>query len=441
MSEASSSPRSVSSSATSSTPVARGSRQRAQQTLTCVSVMDILQTLPLTAAGRPALFGNEVEIYSEEHIGLYDRTFKTQYVRGRCSVTTHRLFYMDETCSPPVAFFVPLEWITRVTKEAGFLQRSAKVRLDMTTRTQPLVSSFLKLSFKDGGRDDFFNPLEASLKRKAWNDSQPSHLSDRRLVKRQFNAADAGIAGIIRRQQEAQLETTELAATAFSDLANLMLKAKDMVSLIERYVDTQKMGGTNGEDITQTSNEDDINKLSSLMLDMGINSPVTRENSGAAYYEQLARQLAEFLGDYMPKNGGIMTLSDIYCMFNRARGVELVSPDDLYHAAMLQKGLKLGYSMRKFAGGLIVLQTDSHREDKVAERLVKMAQKSSSGYISSTDVSVEMHTSLPLAWEYLKVAEELGRLCRDETFEGTNFYPNKFIQFVVGAERCSHFES
>ncbi|CAH0491126.1 unnamed protein product [Peronospora farinosa] len=63
-----------------------------------------------------------------------------------------------------------------------------------------------------------------------------------------------------------------------------------------------------------------------------------------------------------------------------------------------------------------------------------MAQKSSSGYITSTDVSVEMHTSFPLAWEYLKVAEGLGKLCRDETFEGTNFYPNKFDQFVQDTE-------
>ncbi|CAH0477142.1 unnamed protein product [Peronospora belbahrii] len=433
MSEASSSPRSVTSGTATSTSGHRSSGSHGQQALAYISVMDLMQLLPLTAAGRPALFGNEVEIYSEDHIALYDRTFKTPYVHGRCSVTTHRLFYTDATCTPPVAFYVPLEWISRTTKEAGFLQRSAKVRIDIMTRSPPVATSFFKLSFKDGGRDDFYSPLAASLKRRAWKNPQPSHLTDRRLMKRQFNAADAGIAGIMRRQQEAQKETTELAVTAFSDLANLMTKARDMVSLIERYVDTQKAVKSAGEDGT-TSKEEDINKLSSLMLDMGITSPVTRENSGAAYYEQLARQLTEYLSDHMPRNGGIMTLSDIYCMFNRARGVELVSPDDLYHAALLQKKLKLGYSMRKFPGGLIVLQTDSHREDIVAERLAKMAQKSSSGYITSTDVSVEMHTSIPLAWEYLKVAEDLGKLCRDETFEGTNFYPNKFDQFVKVAE-------
>lgn len=181
--------------------------------------------------------------------------------------------------------------------------------------------------------------------------------------------------------------------------------------MIERYVDTQKaatqVASQDGEaDDAAAAKEDEVSKLSALMLDMGITSPVTRENAGGAYFEQLARQLAEYLGGQMTQNGGIMTLSDIYCVFNRARGVELVSPDDLYRAAQLQKTLRLGYHLRKFEGGLLVLMADSHREDQVAERLAKMAGKSSSGFITSTDVSIELHTSVPLAWAYLKVCNE-----------------------------------
>lgn len=108
---------------------------------------------------------------------------------------------------------------------------TAKLRVDIMTSAMPVVSAYIKLSFKDGGRDDFYNPLEATLKRKAWKDTQPSHLADRRLQKRQFNTADAGIAGILRRQEAAQKETTDLATSAFSDLTNLMEKARDMVSL------------------------------------------------------------------------------------------------------------------------------------------------------------------------------------------------------------------
>lgn len=188
--------------------------------------------LPLTSAGRPSLYGGEVEICCEENISLYDHSDKTQYQRGRCSITTHRLFYIGDWEQPHKALFLPLEWVTRITKEAGFLARSAKIRVDVCTVTPPLISTYFKLSFKDGGRDDFYNPLEAALSRKAWKDTQPSHLADRRVVsstKREVKSTDAGIAGILRRQKEAQKETSDLATTAFTDLTALMENAKDMV--------------------------------------------------------------------------------------------------------------------------------------------------------------------------------------------------------------------
>jgi ESCRT-II complex subunit VPS36 len=40
-------------------------------------------------------------------------------------------------------------------------------------------------------------------------------------------------------------------------------------------------------------------------------------------------QLADFLRGPLERAGGMMTLPDVYCLFNRARGTELVSPDDL----------------------------------------------------------------------------------------------------------------
>ena len=40
-------------------------------------------------------------------------------------------------------------------------------------------------------------------------------------------------------------------------------------------------------------------------------------------------QLADFLVQRVDAAGGCMALPDVYCLFNRARGTELVSPDDL----------------------------------------------------------------------------------------------------------------
>lgn len=52
-----------------------------------------------------------------------------------------------------------------------------------------------------------------------------------------------------------------------------------------------------------------------------------------------AVQLADFLAPRVERAGGMMTLPDVYCLFNRARGAELVSPDDLL-AAVQARGMR-----------------------------------------------------------------------------------------------------
>jgi len=53
-------------------------------------------------------------------------------------------------------------------------------------------------------------------------------------------------------------------------------------------------------------------------------------------------------------SGGIMTLTDVYCVFNRARGTELVSPDDLLAACKLLSTLGLPLRLRSFPSGVTV---------------------------------------------------------------------------------------
>ena len=70
-----------------------------------------------------------------------------------------------------------------------------------------------------------------------------------------------------------------------------------------------------------------------------------------------ALQLADFLALRIDKAGGMMPLPDVYCLFNRARGAELISPDDLLTAAKLL-----------FTGSTsALLQTDSGLSEAVMQ--------------------------------------------------------------------------
>lgn len=42
--------------------------------------------------------------------------------------------------------------------------------------------------------------------------------------------------------------------------------------------------------------------------------------------------------------GGMMTLSDVYCRVNRARGLELLSPEDILNACQVLEQMSLPIS-------------------------------------------------------------------------------------------------
>ena len=313
------------------------------------------------------------------------------------------------------------------------------------------------------GRDDFFSQLQSALSRKAWVKETAAQ-----IVGRYANAggeyggstSNAGIAGILRRQQAAREATTNIATEAFSDLKSLIDKAKEVVAVVERYSaalqDKQSRGtspgeaaprdGVHGEESAQEAED-----LSIILQDIGIASPVTKSSAGTRYHQQLARQLADFLSSppggkagarpLLDRFGGMMTLPDVFSIFNRARGTELVSPGDLLTTAKLLGLYKLGMSMRRFNSGVLVIQADTHSDSAVGARLVKAAEADGDGGptrwgigLVATQVARDLRVSVTLAMEHLRTAEAAGLLCRDESVDGTRFYANRFEEFLEQGE-------
>jgi len=126
--------------------------------------------------------------------------------------------------------------------------------------------------------------------------------------------------------------------------------------------------------------------------------------------------------DPIDESGGMMSLADVYCRVNRARGLELLSPEDLLNACRQLKG---PIKLRQFPSGAMVLQLESHDDETVAEETAKEVEKTKS--IGVEELARVLNISLLLAQERLSTAERLGKVCLDESIEGLRFYPNEFI--------------
>ena len=196
--------------------------------------------------------------------------------------------------------------------------------------------------------------------------------------------------------------------------------------------DVSSMGSTD----TSTNTE-----MDHVLQSIGLISPVTKDSAGRLYHRQLARQIVEFLciQNRLERMGGIITLPDLYCLYNRARGTELVSPDDLYVASKLMGKLSLGMRMVKYPSGVNVVRLDSLDDESLLRRLLThfASQIDAEGVLSLEDTTVQSGTgllysdvarlmgiSLVVAKEQVLMAESKGLLCRDESVGGVAFFAN-----------------
>mmetsp|Transcript_1422 Transcript_1422/g.2878 ORF Transcript_1422/g.2878 Transcript_1422/m.2878 type:complete len:377 (-) Transcript_1422:226-1356(-) len=355
-------------------------------------------TLILSNSGAPLLHDGEVVYLCKQATWISGA--------GTVTLSSHRLFFVDNSHASEIE----LQNIRRINVEPARLFSRA-VRPLLVTLSSPEELT-VEVTFKtqtDSG--EFFSLLSRVLAQKNWGDAPPSLLA----------ARPVGISGIIRHREREKQQTGKLAMNSFVDLDALMRHTRTIVVAMERC-QTQ---------VTAEANKAENARLHDIISQIGIRSPVTRSSAGLGYHEGLARELANFIktGRHLERTGGILTLPDLYCLWNRARGMTLVSPDDLVQAAHLLGPLGLQISLRSFDTGVVVVQGMSHQDDLMGARLEAFAQEKI--YVTPYQVAKLLDIPLPISRGHLKRAEEQGHLCRDECeYTGTiNYYPNKLLDF------------
>lgn len=313
----------------------------------------------------------------------------------------------------------------------------------------------IKLSFRKGGEKIFYERLKGSLTQRKWLlQGAPPIPKSSRAGDALSNSADSasggdgtrarsklgGIAGLESRSQHMRKNNEIVIGTAFEDLEALMASAKDIVALAETFARQVKgAGGSN-------ASENALLAESASQLGLIATKDIVGSSSGSEslYLSELARTLAEFLTDdrrgVLRKAGGIISLVDLWAMFNRARGgVELVSPADFEKAANLWEKLELPVRLRRFKSGVLVVQGRDRTDDHTIKALLSWMKDLHEfppdrevpwdwhmfgRGVTARDVAERFGWSIGVAEEELEMAEERGVLCREEGIEGLKFWEN-----------------
>ena len=231
----------------------------------------------------------------------------------------------------------------------------------------------------------------------------------------------SGIGGIEKNMASKARNTNVQISKAFQDLDALMEMAKPMVTLANNL--SKKIRDKQGN-----VSEDETVRFKSYLMSLGIADPVTKEShgSGQTYYVNLAKELDKVLEVPVRESGGMMTLTDAYVRINRARGLELISPEDLLNACQAFQAADSSLRLHTFPNtGVKVIQASSFLSDEIAEQTTEAVQ--TSGSLTPEELARLAGIAIVLAKERLLAAEDSGKLCRDDSVEGLRFYPNLFL--------------
>ncbi|KAI8047360.1 EAP30/Vps36 family-domain-containing protein [Gilbertella persicaria] len=447
--------------------------------------MEYFKETSLSSSRRPELLPDESILIQQGHVGLYKGKEKlNHYQDGICYLTSHRIIYVDNTHPLEYSVELSLSLIKDIENYSGFLRSSPKIIIDVN-ESQPVetnnttwacsicffsnkatadtcelcgvrnehvdkvvpvqahvddsstctICTFqnhpsmvqcemcgsdlpraittythgpgqVRLSFRHGGQAAFLNKLKQALQVKQWEKAKNTPTTPTAV-------RGVGINAIEDRIKKTTLETNETMTDAFQDLDRLMTKATEMVKL--------------AESISNKVSKDQDNELSTLrthLLALGIASPVTKGSAGSIYHQELAKELADFLSKFFDRDD-MKSLTDIYCLFNRARGVALISPEDLYKASQQFEALKLPFRLRQFSSGLLVIQSIDMDDTRAASRILKHVKNQ--GVLTAIRLAEIEDLALAVATEQLIVTERMGLICRDEGPTGLSYYENLFV--------------
>ncbi|KAJ5580023.1 uncharacterized protein N7459_006008 [Penicillium hispanicum] len=367
----------------------------------------------------------------------------------RCTFVNHPSLMECEMCGAPLgitALSIAATGDTRADSPAPLFRQT---RVSNTE-----VTESIKLSFRDGGEKTFHERLKGALIQRKWllqnappvpPPSQASIANAPATATLQSpqpaapRTMSVGIAGLEQRGLEARINNQLVIGNAFEDLEALMASAKQIVALAETLARESGMATSEG-----SAETNEVLSESAAALGMVTTKDMLSSGSGNLYLSELSRNLAEYLTDdrqgILHREGGIMSLIDLWAVFNRSRnGVELVSPSDFQRAAELWEKLKLPVRLRRFKSGLLVVQRYDWSDDKTVHQLQEwMAELRQvppddavpwdwtvfGRAVTAQEAAQRFKWSIGVAVEELEMAEDRGALCREEGIEGLRFWSN-----------------
>jgi hypothetical protein len=207
--------------------------------------------------------------------------------------------------------------------------------------------------------------------------------------------------------------------SAFTDITSLKSHVKEMISLAQIIRSNININAK-----IEDANSKEIN---SVLSKIGFVDPVTKEVSGSEYYVKLAEQINEYFDDYFKKNPKVkvITLIDAYCVYNRARGGNTISPKDMKQALDNFKNVTQKVMWKNYNNEMIVLHTKDYSNENILEMVKKFMTDNKKKSINGKELAEILNVGNVIL-EKILIEDMLkeGYLLEDESDLDVVYYQN-----------------
>jgi ESCRT-II complex subunit VPS36 len=216
---------------------------------------------------------------------------------------------------------------------------------------------------------------------------------------------------------------------SFNDIQSLRENAEAMISLAQQI--RAKLSTSQANNNEKASQAAEIN---SVLSKIGFVDPVTKEVAGSDYYIKLAEQINLYFTDYFKKNPDIkvITLIDAYCIYNRARGGNTISPKDMTQAINNFHKVAGQIQIKNFNKEMIVLHTNEFSNENLINLITNYMNENKQDYIDLNSLSKIINVKNVLL-ETILIEDLLnnGLLLIDEFDLDVRYYLNKILNYNI----------
>ena len=293
----------------------------------------------------------------------------------------------------------------------------------------------IKFSDKSADMDKSYQFLQTGIKAKEYEMSHKPKQSQQNNMAGaapSFMVQQPKVTGLgidrVKNMMRGKLENQkQMIEGSFTDISSLRQNAEQMI-MIASQIRTKIANNPNNK-----SENDEIN---SVLSKIGFIDPITKEVAGSEYYVKLGEQINQFFMDYFAKNPKTkaLTLIDAYCLYNRARTGNTISPKDMRQAIKQLTDGKVIHDIiiKNFNNEMIVIQTPEFSGKNILAMIKKFMEEHKTHHIEMSDLSNILHIENVLLEK--TIIEDLllsGLILIDESDLEVRYYLNIILPYKL----------